>query len=249
MTWRLPAFLKRSARPEGRPALSRVFAILITAIFVALGVVYQNNIHIPPNSLPWEPVDLTAPPGWIAHHQLNQLANDGRTCRSALAKTSLAFIALKDRPIDDACGFEDVIRTNKTPIPFVPRLTATCGLIAALYWYQRALEDAAEANMHSRLVRIDQLGTFACRNVNSEAVGPRSEHALANAIDIARFHFANGQTATIAKDYGKPTPQGRFLDDAHAAGCNLFNTVLGPRYNRLHATHFHLDMGAYRICS
>jgi hypothetical protein len=102
--------------------------------------------------------------------------------------------------------------------------------------------------MHAGLVRIDQLGTFACRNVDSEAVGPRSQHATANAIDIAAFHFADGRTASVARDYGKDSAQGRFLDAAHDAACGLFNTVLGPRYNRLHATHFHLDMGPYRIC-
>jgi len=44
------------------------------------------------------------------------------------------------------------------------------------------------------------------------------------------------------------SPQGRFLDQAHDDACKLFSAVLGPRYNRLHATHFHLDMGPYRIC-
>jgi hypothetical protein len=116
-------------------------------------------------------------------------------------------------------------------------------------WYQGALQQAALSQMHARLVRVDQLGTFACRNVNSEAVGPRSEHATANAIDVAGFRFADGRIATVARDYGKDTAEGRFLDAAHTSACTMFNTVLGPRYNRLHANHFHFDMGSYRICS
>jgi hypothetical protein len=99
--------------------------------------------------------------------------------------------------------------------------------------------------MHSKLVGIGQLGTFSCRNVNNEAVGNRSQHATANAIDIAVFHFADGRTASVLRDYGKPTPQGRFLDAAHDEACHLFSTVLGPRYNRLHANHFHFDMGGF----
>jgi hypothetical protein len=52
----------------------------------------------------------------------------------------------------------------------------------------------------------------------------------------------------VLKDYGKATPAGRFLDGAHDAACDLFNIVLGPKYNRLHANHFHLDMGGFRFC-
>jgi hypothetical protein len=249
MAWRLPVFFWSSRPPQGGASLSRVLAFLIATAFVGLGYLHQNNIHLPPNSLPWEPIDLNAPPNWIAHYQLNVLANEGIACRAALVSTSLAFTVLQDRKVDDACGFQNVLRVDGSPITFVPSTTATCPLTAALYWYQRALQEAAIEQMHARLVRIDQLGTFACRNVNSEAMASRSEHATANAIDISRFHFADGRTATVAKDYGKATPAGRFLDDAHAAACKLFNTVLGPHYNRLHATHFHLDMGAYRICS
>jgi hypothetical protein len=229
--------------------LSRVLAFLAAILFVGLGFLYQRGIHLPPNSLPWEPIDLAAPPGWIAHYQLNHLAGDGEACRAALAGIPLHFTALKDHAIDHACGFRNVVRADSTPIAFAPRTTATCGLTAALYWYQMALQKAAAMDMHSRLLRIDQLGTFACRNVDSEPEGPRSEHATANAIDIAAFHFADGHVVTIDRDYGKHTPQGHFLDDAHSAACGLFDAVLGPHYNSLHATHFHLDMGPYRICS
>lgn len=249
MRWKFLEFWNSPRRPERGAGLSGFIAFLMTAAFIGLGFLYQNNIHIPPNSLPWKPVDLTAPPGWIAHYQLRALANDGVACRAALSKTALDFTPMKDRAIDDACGYRNVVRVDNALVAFRPHTTATCGLTAALYWYQQALQKAAAAQMNSRLVRIDQLGTFACRNVNSEAVGPRSEHATANAIDIAAFHFADGRTATVARDFDKATPEGRFLEQAHAAACGLFNTVLGPHYNRLHATHFHLDMGAYRICS
>jgi hypothetical protein len=53
---------------------------------------------------------------------------------------------------------------------------------------------------------------------------------------------------SVLKDYGKATPEGRFLDAAHDGACDFFNIVLGPRYNRLHANHFHLDMGGFRFC-
>jgi hypothetical protein len=249
MAWNWRQWLKPSRRPKAGSGLSTFVAAIVGVSFLVLGYLHQNNIRIPPNTLPWEPIDLNATPGWIAHWQLNRLATDGQRCRNALATTSLEFAPLQDRKIDHACGFQDVVRVDRSPIVFAPRTTATCGLTAALYWYQVALQKVAQSEMHARLVRIDQLGTFACRNVNSETAGPRSEHATANAIDVAAFHFSDGRTATVLRDYGKNSAAGRFLDVAHDGACQLFNAVLGPRYNRLHANHFHLDIGPYRICN
>lgn len=218
---------------------------------LALGVVALDRdwIRVAPNSLPWKLVVLDAKPNWLAHFQLYRLSHDRAACRTALARSRLVFTAMADRRIDDACGFSNVVRSDRPLIAFNDRVIATCSLTAALYWYQQRLDDIAARDLHTPVTGIDQIGTFACRNVNSEVVGPRSEHATANAIDITAFHFADGRTISVALDYGKPTPAGRFLDDAHDAACGLFNAVLGPRYNRLHATHFHLDMGPYRICS
>jgi hypothetical protein len=213
-----------------------------------LGYLYGRGIRIAPNMLPWEKIDLNAEPGWIAHWQLNRLASNAPGCRAALGATPEHFTPLKDHRIDDACGFTNVVRADVTPVEFAPRTTATCALTSALFWYQGMLQKAARMQMRSRLLRIDQLGTFACRNVDSEVAGPRSQHATANAIDIAGFHFADGRMASVERDYGKNSDQGRFLDAAHDAACGIFNTVLGPRYDKLHTTHFHLDMGPYRIC-
>jgi hypothetical protein len=226
-----------------------VALVVLLLIAGAAAALYENRSRIPPNWLPWRPVVLDAEPSWLAHFQLNALSVDRDACRSALQRSRLVFTPMADRRIDDECGFSNVVRSDRPPVAFNGRLVATCGLTAALYWYERILEGFARSDLDTTLTRIDQLGTYACRNVNSEANGPRSEHATANAIDIAAFHFADGRTISVGHDYGKPTPAGRFLDHAHDAACTLFNAVLGPRYNRLHATHFHLDMGPYRICS
>jgi hypothetical protein len=230
----------------------RVFrAICVLALIgvVAAGAaIYENWLRIPPNRLPWGPVTLDAPPGWLAHIQLNSLSMDGDACRAALSRSTLRFTPLSDRVTGTGCGFTDVVRSDESPIAFNHHVTATCSLTAALYWYQQRLNIAAARDLKARVVRIDQLGTYACRNINSEAAGRRSQHATANAIDIAAFHMSDGRTVSVAADYGKPTPEGRFLDDAHDAACGLFNIVLGPKFNKLHANHFHLDMGPFRFC-
>jgi hypothetical protein len=227
-----------------------LIAALVALLLVVLGWFYASQDLFPPNSLPWKPVVLDAPPRWLAHWQLYRLKHDREQCRAALGMASrIAVTPLKDRRIDDRCGFENVMRADVTPIAFSPKVTATCSLTAALYWYQQQLAPIAQQQMHSSLVGIGQLGTFSCRNVNSEIDGNRSEHATANAIDIASFHFADGRTVSVLRDYGQSTPAGHFLDAAHDKACSLFDVVLGPNYNRLHANHFHLDMGRYGICS
>lgn len=227
-----------------------VVSALMALIFMLLGWFLRYGPALPANTLPWRPVVLDAPPRWLAHWQMRQLSADGPQCLAALgAARHLRFTPLKDRRIDDRCGFTDVVRADAQPVAFAPPVTATCGLTAALYWYQGQLQIIAAQEMHSPLASIDQLGTFSCRNVNHEQDGRRSQHATANAIDIAVFHFADGRTASVSQDFGKPTAAGRFLARAHDAACRVFGTVLGPHYNRLHATHFHLDMGGYSFCA
>jgi hypothetical protein len=228
--------------------LRRLLILLLLALIAGGVAVYESWIRIPPNVLPWGEVVLDAKPGWFANIQLNGLSADGDACRVTLGRARMEFSAMADRKIGEDCGFKDVVRADSTPIAFSPRPVATCAMTAGLYWWQRRLDEIAQAELHTRVTRIDQLGTYACRNINSAAEGRRSQHATANAIDIAAFHTADGRVISVLKDYGKATPEGRFLDGAHAAACGLFNIVLGPRYNRLHANHFHIDMGGFRFC-
>jgi hypothetical protein len=232
---------------------SRAFSVFLAAAIaltlVVMGWFWRNQDILPPNSLPWKAVALDAPPGWLAHWQINRMNWDGQLCRDALkAASRLEVMALADRQISAQCRFENVMRTTSSPIDFAPRVTATCGITAALYWYQGQLAKAAQTHMGSRVTGITQLGTYACRNVNNAKEGRLSQHATANAIDVAAFRFADGRSVSVLRDYGKPTPAGRFLDAAHDEACGIFNVVLGPRYNRFHADHFHLDMGGFLMC-
>jgi hypothetical protein len=204
---------------------------------------------IPPNMIPWEPPKLNSHPGIFAHFQMQRLLRDKRACLIALSHANgLSYTALPDKTEQTDCGFSNVVQNTHTPIPFNTAPVATCALSAALFWWQRDLQKLAQSELHTTIVRIDQLGTYACRNVNSEATGPRSEHATANAIDIAGFETAEGRKIMVAQDWLKPTPEGRFLRSAHDSACGVFSEVLGPDYNGLHANHFHLDEANWLIC-
>ncbi len=225
-----------------------LIAGLIALAFIVVGAASQLNLSFPPNSLPWRSVELDQPPHWLAHWQARALHSDPVLCRDALTRARVRFTPLADKESGAQCGFRDVVRTEKSAIPYSITPHATCGLSAGLVWYQNQLQDIAQREMGTTLTRIEQIGTYACRNVNNAQDGNRSQHASANAMDISGFRFADGRTAMVKRDFGKDTAQGRFLIAAHNQACGIFNAVLGPRYNKLHADHFHFDMGPSWIC-
>ena len=115
---------------------------------------------------------------------------------------------------------------------------------------QQQLQPLALQHQGSRISAVDHYGTFACRNVYNREAGRRSQHATASAFDVAAFHFENGNTTTVLKDWDNDLSPANsaFLHDVHAAACSYFGTVLGPDYNQPHANHFHLDTSGFNLC-
>jgi hypothetical protein len=180
---------------------------------------------------------------------MQHMKDDKKMCLSALGHArDLSYTALPDMTADSGCGFTDVVRTTKTPIAFNMTPVTTCSVASALYWWQHDVQRLSGQILHTKIKRIDQLGTYACRNIDSAATGNRSEHATANAIDIAGFETADGRKITVKDDWLKPTPEGRFLRAVHDSACGVFGEVLGPDYDAFHANHFHLDEAAWTMC-
>jgi len=98
------------------------------------------------------------------------------------------------------------------------------------------------------VVRIETFGTYACRNVNGAQAGRLSEHASANAVDVAAFILGNGRRITVKGGWNGDAREARFLRSVRAAACRTFSTVLSPDYNAAHEDHFHFDMGGGGIC-
>ena len=222
-------------------------ALSILASFALSIGIYEGFVRIGPKWAPWGIPDLREEPGWFARLQLNTVSVDGNVCVQMLARGGVHHTRLADRYFAPGCTHVSVVSAQPL-VPLRTALTATCSLTAGLVWYERAVDEIAARVLKARIVRIDHVGTYVCRNMNREPDGMRSEHATANAIDVTAFHLSNGKTVSIARDWKKQTPEAQFLHEAHDAACDLFNVVLGPDYNKAHATHFHLDLGSYRTC-
>ena len=88
---------------------------------------------------------------------------------------------------------------------------------------------------------IATFGSYSCRRINHAEEGNFSEHATANAIDIAAFRLADGRTVSVAGHWDADDERSRFLKELRDGACTLFATTLSPDYNKAHADHLHLD--------
>jgi hypothetical protein len=213
--------------------------------------VWGGLIAVPPHYDPWARLDLRAEPDWLTGFRLSRLARDPEQCRAALGETGLRFTPLPDRESTENCALHGVVRVARSDISFSSGFIATCGLAAAWTLFEtNALQPAAERHFGQKVVRVEHLGTYACRNVYGRTEGRRSEHASANAIDLAAFVLADGTRIGVLNDW-ETKADGRkaaFLRDVRDGACRFFDVVLGPDYNEAHRNHFHLDMGAFRSC-
>lgn len=100
------------------------------------------------------------------------------------------------------------------------------------------------------MARVDHFGSYACRNVrgaHSEG-GQRSQHATANALDVAGFRWQSGHQIRLVNDWESDGPEAAFLREVLDGACRFFKGTLSPDYNAAHRDHFHLDQEPYRIC-
>ncbi|WP_193139489.1 MULTISPECIES: extensin family protein [unclassified Meridianimarinicoccus] len=95
------------------------------------------------------------------------------------------------------------------------------------------------------LAEVQVIGHYACRTRNNKKGAKVSEHGKGRAVDIGGFTLADGTRIPVLSGWPSKT-HGPAMKAAHKAACGPFGTVLGPRANRHHRDHFHLDTARYR---
>ena len=227
--------------------LKRLVATLLVGgllVLAALALWAWSRGH--PQDLPWTPLDLTQPPGAFTASKLGALAEDGEACRAQLTRAGVRFTALPPRR-GDQCGYRDAVRLRPGG-PFTTRfrpegLGTSCPVAAGLaLWSWHTLGPASRAILGSPVVAVEHYGSYSCRRIYGRDRGAWSEHATANAVDIAGFVLADGRRIRVAADWKDGDGErSRFLHAARDGACLLFGTVLSPDYNAAHADHLHLD--------
>lgn len=225
----------------------RFFLLLLVLLAGFAFGVWRGHIDVPPQWNPWAPLDIQATPNLLTPLKLRRLQEDRSLCEQALATSDLTYVAVPDSTPEAGCPVENAVRVNRSEVRFNGAFLATCPLAAAYALFERhGLQPAAQQMFGQPVVRVDHFGSFACRNIARS--NRRSQHASANALDLAGFHLQDGTRITVARDWAGDDDKARFLREVKAAACNVFRVTLSPEYNAAHHDHFHVDMGSFGMC-
>jgi hypothetical protein len=124
----------------------------------------------------------------------------------------------------------------------------TCEAAAGLaLWLAHDVQPAAQQMFGAKVASVQHFGSYSCRNMRG-GTGMRSEHARANALDVAGFTLTNGKQISVARHWAGDGAEARFLRTVHKSACRTFRVALGPDYNAAHRDHFHFDRGLFASC-
>ncbi|MEM7661788.1 MAG: extensin family protein [Pseudomonadota bacterium] len=205
------------------------------------------HIAAPRQHNPWRPIDLNAPIGLATYRKFTHLKHNREACFRALDEAGIQYTPLADEVTGENCGFQGALTLDRTLTPYSRTVSLTCPLAAALYvWERQAAVPLAEEILDAKVVRIETYGAYSCRNI--AGTRRRSEHAMANAIDISGLKLDDGRLVDVQQHWNSSSPEGEYLKKLHQTACRLFSVTLGPDYNAAHADHFHLDFGSSETC-
>ncbi|CAN5150333.1 hypothetical protein BH09PSE3_BH09PSE3_17530 [soil metagenome] len=172
-----------------------------------------------------------------------------KQCLSKLDRQVARYALLPDRTFGESCDALGAVQLRDIGTPTTNLGAMACGLANAFVtWTQNDLQQPAQEFLHGRIVKIETMGTYACRNVNGASSGRVSEHAHANAVDVSGFVLEDGRRITVTKDWTAGGDGAAFLRAVRGSACRRFVTVLSPDYNAFHHDHLHFDMGGKSFC-
>ncbi len=175
-----------------------------------------------------------------------------RQCLAELGAAQARFSPLPDRQTGRGCGLSNTVQLDglagdRSTLALANLGPVTCPMAQKFAgWARFGAGRAAEQILGSRLVTIETMGSYNCRNVAGSS--RRSGHASANAIDVSAFVLADGRRISLTDGWRGTAAERQFLRVVHESACKRFGTVLGPEYNAQHRDHFHLEASNSSFC-
>jgi hypothetical protein len=218
--------------------------LLLLALALYLGV-----LRVPDRWNPWSPLVIADPPNLLTRYKLSRLSSDAALCRSVLEQSSFRYQWVPDRTTGPACGLSNALRVEATSAAVGTPFVLSCrSAVTLALWEQHVLQPQALTHFGRPVARLQHFGSYSCRNVNGADDAPRSQHATADALDLAGFVLSDGRHVRVLADWTGEKSEAKFLRDIHAGACRFFDAALGPDYNAAHRDHLHFDRGSYRAC-
>jgi hypothetical protein len=220
-------------------------ATIVAAVLIALACAWLVWTRNRPQDSPFTPLDLTQPIGMFTGRKIAGLNDETRQCHTLLFRAGIRYTVLPPGG-SGACSYDNAVRLREggaLTIDYPGRLDLACPVAAGLaVWERQVVQPAAERHFGARVTGIDHFGSYSCRRLYNRPTGDWSEHARANAVDVAGFRLAGGRRITVVNDWTDGTPaEQAFLREVRDGACRLFATVLSPDYNTAHRDHLHLD--------
>lgn len=154
---------------------------------------------------PPAPAEAAPPPAWSEA----EVTAARQQCATLLAP--LQVMAQELPPLkQDRCGTPAPVALKKLGpaaggVELSPPATLNCAMVAQLAAFvEKTLQPAAREAFGSPVVRFNQASGYVCRGRNGDLTtnGKLSEHALANALDVASFTLADGRIIDVGRHWG-----------------------------------------------
>ena len=191
-------------RQRRRRVLPHVLLLLLLAVITA-GAFWFG--FIPQRYSPFAPLSLEESDQWFIDPRLAALRRDPALCQAVLKAPHIDAAGIADSPIKNGCGWVNSVRVTQAGGAALGLDKVTCEMAAALtLWLEHEVQPLAREILGTRVVGIDDMGSYSCRNIAGNAVWKefRSQHATANAIDIAGFRLADKRHVSVLKNWKQP---------------------------------------------
>lgn len=174
---------------------------------------------------------------------------EAQQCIADLGAAKVKYTPLPNQNFGGGCSAIDAVKLLDVGTPTTNLGAVTCPMARNFAaWARHAVRPAARQYLGSEVVKIETFGSYSCRNIYGGRSGRLSQHAYANAIDVAGFVLADGRRIMLDGGWKGDAASQQFLRALHKSACRRFGTVLGPDYNAAHYNHFHFDMSGNGFC-
>ncbi|MGJ8585244.1 MAG: extensin-like domain-containing protein [Marinosulfonomonas sp.] len=144
------------------------------------------------------------------------------------------------------CGIGDPVQiTSVDGVALSQPSTMDCQTATALEsWVKNGIKPAV-GKRGGGVASLKVVAHYSCRPRNNKKGAKISEHGKGHALDIAAINLQDGESLTVLKGW-RSKSQSSVLRKIHASACGPFGTVLGPKSDKYHQDHFHVDTARYR---
>ncbi|MGE0666499.1 MAG: extensin family protein [Sphingomonadales bacterium] len=174
-------------------------------------------------------------------------------CETELKALGVIFEPQPPIPGEAGCGVDRPLKVSSVGVALKPAIVTRCEMAKTLaVWTKDVMAPSAALHLKAAPSAILTGDSYQCRARRGDGEVKVSEHAKANAIDVAGIEFAGRETVPVKDRTGSGDGERAFQAAIRGGACAYFTTVLGPGTNAAHADHLHLDLidrgNGYRIC-